>query len=78
MRHVSDFSDDAQEVQLRVVRDNDTPQPAAAYANHLQVTFTPEDFTMYFGFYASPPLTEAPPKTCFKPPLSRSAESFFP
>jgi Protein of unknown function (DUF3467) len=31
-----------------------------AYANNVRVTFTPEDFTIYFGWYSLPPLDARP------------------
>ena len=30
------------------------------YANNVRVTFTPEDFTIFFGWYSLPPLEERP------------------
>ena len=44
------------------IRSIDDPamQPAPIYANNLRATFTPEDFTLHFGWYAIPPLDAAP------------------
>lgn len=52
--------DAAMQAQLRLVRNQETPQPAPLYSNQLNVTFTPEDFTFHFGWYAIPALTEPP------------------
>ena len=30
------------------------------YANNVRVTFTPEDFTIFFGWYSLPPLEDRP------------------
>lgn len=46
--------------QLHLFRDPETPLPPALYSNHAQVTFTPEDFSLHFGWYEVPPLTEPP------------------
>jgi hypothetical protein len=51
---------DAIQAQLRLVRDPEQPQPAPIYANQMNVTYTPEDFTFHFGWYAIPPLAEPP------------------
>jgi len=47
--------------QLRLVWDPDAPSATPEYANYVQMNFTPEDFTMYFGWYSIPPLREPPP-----------------
>jgi Protein of unknown function (DUF3467) len=70
---VAEIEGEATTTQLHIGRDSDAEQPAPTYANHVQVTFTPEDFTLYFGWYAVPPLLE-PPKTTVEvhvEPMSR-------
>jgi hypothetical protein len=58
-----------------VVAEGDAPQPTRlrirpgeiasaprAYANNVRVTFTPEDFTIFFGHYSVPPLDQRTPE----------------
>jgi hypothetical protein len=47
-------------MQLRLRRDPAVEGPAHVYSNYIQVNFTPEDFTLHFGWYAIPPLPERP------------------
>jgi hypothetical protein len=46
--------------QLRIVPDPNAVAPAPVYSNNIQGTFTPEDFTLHFGWYAIPALIEPP------------------
>jgi hypothetical protein len=48
------------EAAARIVAPLELGQTQALYTNHVQVTFTPEDFTLHLGWYALPPLTEPP------------------
>ena len=50
-----------QEVQLHIGRPASDEYPAAGYANQVQITYTAEDFTLWFGRYSIPAL-EAPPE----------------
>jgi len=44
------------------VQGEDLGTAPRAYANNVRVTFTPEDFTIYFGWYSIPPL-DSPPES---------------
>lgn len=48
------------EAQLHIQRSRDTPQPPVIYSNSVVINFTPEDFTLHFGHYNVPPLSEPP------------------
>lgn len=53
---------DATPVQLQLVPVADAPQPPPTYSNFLQASFTPEDFTLRFGWYTTPAFSpESPP-----------------
>lgn len=39
---------------------DDLANAPRGYANNVRVTFTPEDFTLFFGWYSLPPLSERP------------------
>lgn len=51
---------DGTPTELRVRRDVASVQPSPIYANQLNITFTPEDFVLHFGWYAVPALSDAP------------------
>jgi hypothetical protein len=51
---------EGQPVELHISRPESGDYPPPAYANQVQVTYTPEDFTLHFGWYSIPPL-DAPP-----------------
>jgi hypothetical protein len=55
-----------QQQQQQPVKLTIVPAPTAGaprgYANNLRVTFTAEDFTLFFGCYSTPPM-DAPPKS---------------
>lgn len=53
-------SEVGQQAELRLVWDQDAPQPPHVYANYVQATFTPEDFTLHLGWYTTPALRELP------------------
>lgn len=46
--------------ELRLIAPTELGQTPLAYANFVQVTGTPHDFTFHFGWYATPPFTEPP------------------
>jgi hypothetical protein len=48
------------EAQLQIRWDPEAALPAPTYANYLQVTYTPEDFTMQLGWYAVPAMNRPP------------------
>jgi hypothetical protein len=50
------------EAGLRIVAPVELGDVPGLYANHVQVTFTPEDFTLHLGWYVIPPLREPPPE----------------
>lgn len=52
-------ADEQVEIKMRIMQGLAAPPPPQ-YSNYVQVTFTPEDFTIHFGYYGMPPLTEAP------------------
>jgi hypothetical protein len=52
--------DDQERAQLHLRPDADAPQPRPLYSNYIQANFTPEDFTLRFGWYAIPALAEPP------------------
>jgi hypothetical protein len=52
--------DEPREMRLHLSGDPEAPPPPPLYSNYIQVTFTPEDFAMHFGWYALPPLSEPP------------------
>lgn len=54
-----DVDSDKSQAQLELKRDPYSPAPLI-YSNSVQANFTPEDFTLHFGYYFVPPLT-APP-----------------
>ena len=60
MRPVASTNPEGTPTTLRLRRDPDAPQPPPIYANQVNVTFTPEDFTIHLGWYAIPALTEEP------------------
>jgi len=48
-----------EQVALRIIPGRMEGVPRG-YANNVRVTFTAEDFTLFFGWYALPPLDERP------------------
>ena len=52
--------DEPAPVQLQIVPKPDAERPAPGYSNHLRVNFTPEDFTLEFGWYTIPSVDEPP------------------
>lgn len=46
---------------IRVVPSMEVGDTPVFYANHVQVTFTPEDFTIHLGWYVVPPFGQQPP-----------------
>jgi hypothetical protein len=46
---------------VRLVGSPELGETMALYANFVQLSFTPHDFTFHFGWYALPAFTEAPP-----------------
>ena len=63
---------------MRVKRRDDEALPAPVYANHLQVTFTPEDFTLFLGWYAMPALLDPPPEGQLEVPVEPVARVVVP
>lgn len=51
---------DQDQAQLHLFVDPEAPSPPPTYTNYVQGTFTPEDFTLFFGWYAVPALSERP------------------
>jgi hypothetical protein len=49
-----------QPTELRLVAPIEVGETMALYANFIQVTASPHDFTSHFGWYTVPPLTEPP------------------
>jgi hypothetical protein len=49
------------EVRGRIVAPSEAPSTPMLYANHVQLTYTPEDFTLHLGWY-SVPVIAAPPE----------------
>jgi hypothetical protein len=54
------------EASARIVTPRALGDTQALYANHVQVTFTPEDFTLHLGWYALPAFTEPPEEGTFE------------
>lgn len=46
---------------IRIVSSLDVGDTPVYYSNHVQVTFTPEDFTLHLGWYTTPPFPGPPP-----------------
>jgi hypothetical protein len=63
MRSVaSEPPEESRPTALKIVAAPETGDTPALYANHVQVSFTPEDFTLHLGWYTFPPFGE-PPET---------------
>jgi hypothetical protein len=54
LRAVSDAPEQAQRISLRVAPEA-TPETTRAYANFVQLNFTPHDFTLHFSWFGLPP-----------------------
>jgi hypothetical protein len=48
------------QVALRLVAPADPGDAPILYSNYIQATYTPEDLTLHFGWYAIPAFTEPP------------------
>jgi hypothetical protein len=46
--------------EMRLVASTEPGDTMALYANFIQATASPHDFTFHFGWYTVPPFTEAP------------------
>jgi hypothetical protein len=46
---------------VRIVASPELGDTMALYANFVQLSYTPHDFTLHFGWYTIPALTEPPP-----------------
>jgi len=66
------------EAQLHLFVDPEAAPPFTTYSNHLQVTFTPEDFTLHLGWYAVPPISERPPDGVLEVPVQPVARVTLP
>jgi hypothetical protein len=77
MINVSGLPEEAS-AQLHIRRLPESPEPAPLYSNHVQVNFTPEDFTMHLGWYAVPPLTEPPEGGIVEAPVEPVARVVLP
>ena len=64
--------------QLRISRRSDAPDPAPIYSNYVQANFTIEDFTMHFGWYTVPPISEPPADGIIDAPLEPVARVVLP
>jgi Protein of unknown function (DUF3467) len=53
-------TDEGFPTSLRLVPDPKAVQPEPIYSNFVQGTFTAEDFTIHFSWYAVPAITEPP------------------
>lgn len=49
--------------QFELVQPPESADIPAIYSNFIQATITPLDLTLHLGWYALPPLTEAPTET---------------
>jgi hypothetical protein len=64
--------------QLRIGWDQEAPLPPPIYANYVQATFTPEDFTIQLGWYAVPALRELSPDRTVDAPVTPVARIVMP
>lgn len=51
---------DGTPVSLHIKRPPSAEYPPPMYANQVQITYTPEDFTLHFSWYSIPALDEPP------------------
>lgn len=68
MSRMADETRDGVQIGGRIVAPMSADGVPVLYANHVQVTFTPEDFTVHLGWYAIPPFS-APPEEEFDIPV---------
>lgn len=52
----------AAQLQLDASPAPEAEAPAPIYSNFVQANFVPENFTLYFGWYAMPTLDQPPPE----------------
>jgi len=66
------------QAELRLAWDEHAPKGPPVYANYVQATFTPEDFTLHLGWYATPALKELPPDNAIEAPIQPVARVILP
>lgn len=58
-----------QEAQLQIRWDSEARDTPRIYSNYVGASFTPEDFTITFGWYALPLLNEPPAEAVVRAPV---------